>query len=160
VEAFPTRDAVLFSNRLHKGREAMFRYFKDISAWNIDTGLNAAETHHAPIKPLPDQGSPIFRRWDLSFLRGKFILLDSEFIGAVLKLAFPSGIADRAVEGMIDQQKLQGLQPHLLHSVSARADHHPIDHRGRARGQGHFRPFHIDQADTARFEQAQFGMVT
>jgi hypothetical protein len=30
-------------------------------------------------------------------------MIDPKFIGAVLQLAFPSGIADRAVEGMVDQ---------------------------------------------------------
>src|SRR5512139_586642 len=101
MEAFSAGDAILFSNSLHMGDEAMFRHFKDICAGHIHAGLDAAETHDAPIKPLPDQGGSIRNGRKLSFLWRKLVLFDPKFIGAVLELAFSSRIADRAVQRMV-----------------------------------------------------------
>jgi hypothetical protein len=132
----------------------MFRHFEDISPWNIDTGLDAPETHHAPVKPLPDQRSPVGDGRNFSPFRRKLILLDSKFMGPVLELALSSGIADWAVQGMVNQQEFQGLEPHPFHAVGTGMDHHPFDHRRRTRGHGHLRTLDIDQTDTAGFEQA------
>jgi hypothetical protein len=103
VEAFSTGDAIFFSNCLDVRRKTMLGYFEDIGPRYIDTGLNAAETHHATIKPLPDQRGSIRSGRDLSFFGRKLVLLYAELIRAVLKLAFSSGITDRAVQRMIDQ---------------------------------------------------------
>jgi hypothetical protein len=65
--------------------------------------LDAAETHHASIKPLPDERGSIGDGGKFSLLRRKLVLLDPEFIGAVLQLAFSSGIADRAIQRMVNQ---------------------------------------------------------
>jgi hypothetical protein len=103
MEAFSAGDTVFFSSCLYVRRKPMLGDFEDIGTRHIDTGLNAAETHHAAIKPLPDQRSSIRSRRDLSFFGRKFVLLYAELIRAVLKLAFSSGITDRTVERMIDQ---------------------------------------------------------
>jgi hypothetical protein len=154
METFPTGDAVLSSHCHHVGGKTMFCNFEDISPWNINTGLDASETHHAPVKPLPDQRSPVWNGRNFSLLRRKLILLDSKFISPVLELALSSGITDWAVQGMVDQEEFQGLKPHPFHPVGTGMDRHPLDHRRCARGHGHLRTFYIDQADTAGFEQA------
>ena len=81
----------------------MFRHLEDICPRDVHTGLDAAETHHASIKPLPNERGSIGDGGKFSLLRGKLVLLDSEFIGAVLELAFSPSIADRAVQRMINQ---------------------------------------------------------
>jgi len=103
VEAFSAGDTILFSNSLHMGDEAMLRHLKDICSGHIHARLDAAETHDAAIKPLPDQGGSIRNRRELSFLWRKLVLFDPEFIGAVLELAFSSRIADRTVQRMVNQ---------------------------------------------------------
>jgi hypothetical protein len=103
MEAFSAGDTIFFSNGLHMGREAMFRHLEDVRSWHIHTGLDAAETHHTSIKPLLDQGGSIGDGGKLSFLWRKLILFYSEFIGAILELAFSSRITDRTVQRMIDQ---------------------------------------------------------
>jgi hypothetical protein len=103
VEAFSTGDTIFFSNSLHMGDEAMLCHFKDISPRNIDTGLNATETHHTSIKPLSDQGGPIRCGGNFSFLWRILVLFDPEFIGAILKLTFATSITYWAIQGMINQ---------------------------------------------------------
>jgi hypothetical protein len=85
------------------GGKTMLCHLENIRSRHIYTGLDAAETHHAAIKPLPDQGGPIGDGGKLSFLRGIFVLLDPEFIGSILELAFSPGIANRTVQRMVDQ---------------------------------------------------------
>jgi hypothetical protein len=85
------------------GDEAMLCYLEDIRPWNIQTGMDASETHYASIKPLSDQRGPIRNGGKLSFFRRILVLFNTEFIGAVLKLTFSSGITDRTVQRMIDQ---------------------------------------------------------
>ena len=97
MEAFPTGDTVFFPNRFHMGGKTVLCHLKDIRSGYIHTGLNAAETHHTSIKPLPDQGGSIGDRGKLSCLRGILVFLDTEFIGSILELAFSAGIADRTV---------------------------------------------------------------
>jgi hypothetical protein len=103
MEAFSTGDTIFFSNCLHMGGKTMLRHLKHIRSWHIHAGLDAAETHHASIKPLPDQRSPIGDGGKLSFFWRILVLFNPEFIGAVLELAFSSCITDRTVKRMIDQ---------------------------------------------------------
>jgi hypothetical protein len=103
METFSTGDTILFSNRFHMGDEAMLCHLEDVRSWHIETGLDAAQTHDASIKPLPNQRGSIGDGRELSFFRRKLVLLDPEFIGAVLELTLSSGIADRAVQRMVDQ---------------------------------------------------------
>jgi hypothetical protein len=97
METLSAGDTVFFPNRFHMGGKTTLRHLENIRSRHIDTGLDAAETHHTPIKPLPDQGGSIGDGGKLSFLRGILVLLDPEFIGSVLELAFSSGIANRTV---------------------------------------------------------------
>jgi hypothetical protein len=103
MKAFSAGDTVFFSKGLHMGNEAVFRHLEDIRSRHLHTGLDTAEAHHASIKPLPDKGGPIGYGGKLSFFRWELVLFDPEFIGSVLQLTFSSSIADRAVQGMIDQ---------------------------------------------------------
>jgi hypothetical protein len=85
------------------GGETMLCHLENIRSRHIHTRLDAAETHHTTIKPLPDQGGPVRDGGELSFLREILVLLDSEFIGSILELTFSPGIANRTVERMVDQ---------------------------------------------------------
>jgi hypothetical protein len=104
MKTFSTGDTILFSNRFHMGDEAMLCHLEDVRSWYIETGLDAAQAHDASIKPLPNQRGSIGDGRKLSFFRRKLIFLDPEFIGTVLELTLSSGIADRAVQRMVDQQ--------------------------------------------------------
>jgi hypothetical protein len=154
MEAFSTGDTILFSNSLHMGRIPMLRHFQHIGSWNINAGLDATKTHDASIHPLPNQRSAIFYGWPFYFFSDELDMVDPEFIGTVLELAFSSGIADRAVQRMVDQQEFQSLKSHFFDALRPGMDYHPLDHRCRTRGHGHFRSFDIDQTDTAGLEQA------
>jgi hypothetical protein len=103
MEAFSTGDTIFFSNSLHMGGKAMLCHLENIRSWHIQTSLNAAETHHTSIKPLPDQRGTIGDGGKLSLLLRILVFIDPEFISAVLKLAFSSSITDRAVQRMVDQ---------------------------------------------------------
>ena len=48
----------------------MLCHLEDIRSRHIHTGLDAAETHHATIKPLPDQGGPVGDGGDSLFSGG------------------------------------------------------------------------------------------
>jgi hypothetical protein len=85
-------------------RKTMLSDFEDIRSWHIHTGLDAAQTHHTSIKPLPDQRGSVRERRKFPFLRRILVLLDSEFIGSILELALSPGIAHRTVQGMVDEQ--------------------------------------------------------
>jgi hypothetical protein len=103
MKTFSTGDTILFSNRFHMGDEAMLCHLEDVRSWHIETGLDAAQAHDASIKPLPNQRGSIGDGRKLSFFRRKLVLLDPEFVGTVLELTLSSGIADRAVQRMVDQ---------------------------------------------------------
>jgi hypothetical protein len=85
------------------GGEAMLCHPENIRSRHVHTGLDAAETHDAAIKPLSDQGGPVGDGGKLSSLRGILVLLDPEFVGSILELAFSPGIANRTVQRMVDQ---------------------------------------------------------
>ena len=106
VKALAAGDAVLFSDRSHVGGKTSIRHLEHIGPGNFEAGLNAAEAHHTPVKPLPDQGGSVLDRGAVDLFFGKFVRGDAELIGPVLKLAFPSCVADGAVQRMIDEQKL------------------------------------------------------
>jgi hypothetical protein len=97
MEAFPAGDTVFFPSGFHVGGKTMLCHIENICSWHIHTGLNAAETHHTSIEPLPDQGGSIRDRRKFSFLRRILVFLDPEFIGSILELALSPGIAHRAV---------------------------------------------------------------
>jgi hypothetical protein len=103
VETLSTGDAVLLPNRLHIGGKPMLCHLENIRSRHIHTGLNAAKTHDTSIKPLPDQWGSVRDGRKLSFLRRILVVLDPEFIGSILELAFSSGITNRTVQRMIDQ---------------------------------------------------------
>jgi hypothetical protein len=103
MEAFSTRDAVLFPNGLHMGGKTMLCHLEDIGSWHIHTGLDAAETHDTSIWPLMNQRSSIFKGWTFYFFGDKLLMVDPKFIGAVLELAFSSSIAHGTVQRMVDQ---------------------------------------------------------
>jgi hypothetical protein len=79
------------------GGKAMLSHLEYIRSWHIHAGLDAAETHHTSIKPLPDQRGSVGDRRKFSFLRRIFVFLDPEFMGSILELAFSPGIANGAV---------------------------------------------------------------
>jgi len=160
MEAFSTGDAVLFSKRFDLRGITMFRYIEHIRSWNIDTGMDATKTHDASIRPLSDEGGPIFKKWMLDFLGDELHMVDPKFIGAVLELAFSSSITDGTVQRMVDQQQFQSFEPHLLDALRAGMHYHPLDHRRRTRSHGHLRTLHIDQTDTTGFDEAQLGVIT
>jgi len=97
MEAFPTGNAVFFPGGFHMGGKTMLGHLENIRSWHIHAGLNAAETHHTSIKPLPDQRGSVRDRRKFSFLRRIFVFLDPEFIGSILELALSPGIAHRTV---------------------------------------------------------------
>jgi hypothetical protein len=104
MEAFPTGDAVFFPSGFHVGGKTMLSHLENIRSWHIHTGLDAAETHHASIKPLPDQRGSVGNGRKFSFLRRILVFLDAEFIGSILELALSPGIAHRTVQRVVDQQ--------------------------------------------------------
>jgi 2-hydroxychromene-2-carboxylate isomerase len=53
------------------------------------------------------------------------VFRDPYSLDQVLQVAPSAGIADRTVEGMVDQQEFEGFEPHLLHALRARVNHHP-----------------------------------
>jgi hypothetical protein len=154
METFSAGDAVLFSGGFHRRKKPMLCDLKHISSRDVDAGLDTTETHDTSVKPLPDQRRSIFHTGNLSLLRRELILLDSKFIGAVLKLTLSSRIADRTIQGMVDQEEFESLKPHLFHTVSSGMDHHPIHHRRGTGGHGHIGSLHIDQTNPAGFDQA------
>jgi hypothetical protein len=85
------------------GDEAMFCHLEDICPWHIEAGLDATEAHDTSIHPLPNQRSAIFYRWSFYFFGDELYMVNPKFIGAVLELTFSSCIADRTVQGMVDQ---------------------------------------------------------
>jgi hypothetical protein len=97
MEAFPTGDAVFFPSGFHMGGKTMLSHLENIRSWHIHAGLNAAETHHTSIKPLPDQRGSVGDRRKFSFLRRILVFLDPEFMGSILELTLSSGIAHRTV---------------------------------------------------------------
>jgi hypothetical protein len=97
MEAFSAGDTIFFPNSLHMRGKTMLCHLEDIRSWYIHACLDAAETHHTSIKPLPDQRSSIGNGGKLPFFLRIFILFNTEFIGAVLKLAFSSSITNRTV---------------------------------------------------------------
>jgi hypothetical protein len=97
MEAFPTGDAVFFPSGFHMGGETVLGHLENIRSWHTHAGLNAAETHHASIKPLPDQRSSVGDGRKFSFLRGILVFFDSEFKGSILELALSPGVAHRTV---------------------------------------------------------------
>jgi len=103
MQAFSAGDAVLYTGGLHMGRKSALRHFEHISTDNLQTGLDAAETHHTSIKPLPDQRSSIRYPWEFSDFTRILIVVDSKFVRPVLKLAFPPGIADGTFDRMVDE---------------------------------------------------------
>jgi hypothetical protein len=103
VEALSAGDTILFSSSLHMGRKTTFFHLEHICPRNIDAGLDASKTHDTSIKPLPNQRSSIGSEWNFPLLRRKLILFDSEFIGAVLELAFSSSIAHWTIKGMVNE---------------------------------------------------------
>jgi hypothetical protein len=103
MEAFSTGDTIFFPNGPHIRGKTMLCHLKHIRSWHIHAGLDAAETHHTSIKPLPDQRSSIGDGGKLSFFWRILVLFNPEFIGAVLKLAFSSCITYGAIQRMIDQ---------------------------------------------------------
>jgi hypothetical protein len=154
METFPTGDTIFFSSGLHMRDESMVFYLEDIRPRHIEAGLDASKTHDTSIKPLLDQRGSIGDGRKLPFLGRKFILLNSEFISSILELTFASCIADRAVQRMVDQQEFQSLKPHFFDAFRPSVDDHPLGHRGRTGGHGHFRTLDIDQTNAAGFEQA------
>jgi hypothetical protein len=97
METLPTGNTVLLPNRFHLRGKTMFHHLERISSWNIDAGLDTTKAHHASINPLPNQGGSIFNGGMFHFFGDELLMVDSKFIGAVLELAFPSGIAYRTV---------------------------------------------------------------
>ena len=67
----------------------------------------------------------------------------------VLKIAFAPLIANRAIEGMVDQQEFKDTLAGLMHQRRIRADHHAV-HRGHGAGGDRLRrAFHLDEAHPA-----------
>ena len=97
METLSAGNTVLFSDRFDVGRKTVLCHFENICSRHIHTRLNAAETHHTTVKPLPDQGGSVGEGREFSLLRGILVLLNPELIGSILELAFPPGIANRAV---------------------------------------------------------------
>jgi hypothetical protein len=81
----------------------MLRYLQHIGSWNINAGMDATETHHTSVYPLPNQRGSILYGWTFHFLGDELLMVDPKFIDAVLELAFTSGIAYRTVQRMVDQ---------------------------------------------------------
>jgi hypothetical protein len=159
METFSAGDAVLFSCCFHKGEKPMLCDLEHISSWDVDAGLDTTEAHDTSVKPLLDQRGSIFDTGNLPLLRREFILLDSKFIGPVLKLTLSAGITDWTIQGMVDQEEFESLKPHPFHTVGAGMDHHPIHHRRGTGGHGHISSLHINQTDPAGLDEAQLGMV-
>jgi len=102
MEALSAGNTVFFPGRLHEGGETLLCHFEYIGPWNIDASLNATKAHDTSIHPLPNQGSAIFDGWSFYFFGDELLMVNPKFIGAVLELAFSSGIADRTVQRMVD----------------------------------------------------------
>jgi hypothetical protein len=103
MQTFTAGDAVFYPGSLHMRRKSALRHFKHIGADNFKTGLDATETHDTSIEPLPNQRGSIRYPGKFPLLPGILITDDSEFIRPVLKLTFPSGIADRTFDRMVDE---------------------------------------------------------
>jgi hypothetical protein len=159
METFSAGDAALLAGGFHKSKKPMLCDLEHISSGDVDAGLDTAEAHDTSVKPLPDQRRSIFDTGQFPSLWVKLILLDSKFIGPVLKLTLSARITDRTIQGMVDQEELESLKPHSLHTVGARMDHHSIHHRRGTGSHGHIGSLHIDQTNPAGFDEAQLGMV-
>src|SRR5690606_35719143 len=64
-------------------------------------------------------------------------------------ITLPALIANRAVEGVVDQEELQNALPGLGHLGGVGPDHHPLPHPLAAGGDQLPGPFHLHQADPA-----------
>jgi hypothetical protein len=160
METFAAGDTGLRFDGLDVGLKTLIDQVKDMRARDLDTRLNAAHTHDTPIHPLTNQGSPEGNIGPLKPFTNIVLFVDPELIREILKLALPSGIADRAVQGMLNEQELQSIPPHLLHPFCPCVNHHPLQGRGCASGYRLFYTLNVNQAHPAGLEPTQLGQIT
>jgi hypothetical protein len=57
---------------------------------------------------------------------------DTVFENKILQHAFPGLVADRAIQGMLNQESLQRFLTHAQYTVRISGNHHAVCNRGRA----------------------------
>src|SRR5437879_1162267 len=77
----------------------------------------------------------------------------------VLELALARLVADRTVEGVVDEQQLEHAHAALLRLLRLGAHHHPLGHRGRTGDLEFRRLLDLDQAHAAHARDRQPGVV-
>jgi hypothetical protein len=105
VEAFAAGDAGLGVDSLNMGFKPPVYHIQDVATRNLCTGLITPHAHYTPIHPLLDQGCPKGNVRSLDLFEDVVLPVDTELISQVLKFALATGIADRAIEGMLNQQE-------------------------------------------------------
>ena len=83
----------------------------------------------------------------------------AEVEGLVLQRALTAAVADRAVEGVVDQQQFQDRPLRLDGGRRVGADHHAVGHGRRAGGQQLARALDLDEAHPARRHRVHAGVV-
>ena len=92
---------------------------------------HAAITENAARGVEVDQRRELFLR-NVDFFHGEAALGSSVTEDHVLELAFAALVADRAVERVVDEQKLQGRLPGLCHLLGLGSDFHAFGDDGGA----------------------------
>jgi hypothetical protein len=80
-----------------------------------------------------DQGPKVFLG-NGSFVKRKPAVVTAISHSDVLQIAFPPLIADGAIKGMVEQQKLKGTCAGTGHHFGGGFDAHPLRHRHGATG--------------------------
>src|SRR5262245_20506435 len=80
----------------------------------------------------------------------EWILRDAIFIGRVLELTLPGGVAGRTVECMVDEEEFQQVLTRLVRGLVMCGDLHPVPYRSGARNdKATAPPENIDDAHLA-----------
>lgn len=130
-----------------------------MAAWDLDAGLNTAHAHHAAIHPLPDERRSKRNIWTLNLLRNVILFVDPEFVCQVLKFTLAPSVANRTIERMLNQEKLQGVPPHPLYTSCPRVNNHPLGDRCCTGGHRLFHAFDVDDAHPTGLEPTQLSQV-
>ena len=130
-----------------------------------DTGNFLAKAHAAGAMDTAahfahaDQRAHVFDSYHTFFFpvaRGRITVADRQ----ILQLAFAALVANRAIEGVVNKQKLHHRLLRLDRFVALGANHHALGHRRGAGGHGLGGFFDIDQAHAAIGRNTELLVVT
>jgi hypothetical protein len=147
METFPTGDACIGIDRLNMGLKPPVDHIEDMRAGNLYAGLDAAHTHHTTIHPLPDQRCPKGNSRSFHPFQNEILPVDPVLVGQVLKLALAPGVANRTIQGMLNEKEFDRISPHLLHPSCTGVNDHPFGYRSGTCGHGIFHIVDFNDAD-------------